>query len=535
MKNQHQNSSNLYSRRNFLKTSSICGAAAFASFMLPLDSMAALAGSFPVADTTYGKVRGMDVAGIKTFRGIRYGESTAGANRFMPPVKPKKWVDTKDAFAYGPASPQTPADPTDAYAQSVMWDSHVKAGVSEDCLWLNVWTPGLNDGGNRPVFFYIHGGGYTSGSGSYPFDGDPMARLGDAVVVTVNHRLGPFGYLDLGPVTGSSKFESAGVVGMLDLVAALEWIHENIASFGGNPGNVTIMGQSGGGSKVSTLMVMPSAKGLFHKAVVESGSALTLVARERNNDQAKQLMAELNIDPTKPEELQKVPWDAILEAKANRGFSPVVDGKIIPANPFDPVAPGVSADVPMIIGYNREDASYRNVTQSPLTEDGLNEWIKTTYPAKAAEIHSTYRKVYPTATPFQIQARISTDARLRISATTQALRKSDLGKGKAYLYLMEWASPAFEGRFESCHGVELGLILANPRIPIAGNTEEARKLADIIGSSILAFGKTGDPNCGKVPFWPDYNHETRSTMIFNTECRVDNDPTRELRLLWEKV
>ncbi len=523
------------SRRNFLKQSSLIGAAAMTSFMLPWRSIAAMADAFPVVDTVYGKIRGMDVAGIMTFRGIRYGESTAGKNRFMPPVKTKKWDGVFDAFAYGPASPQTPADPSDPYVQSVMWDNHVKAGISEDCLRLNIWTPGLSDGGNRPVFFYMHGGGFTNGSGSYPFDGDQLARMGDVVVVTVNHRLGPLGYLDLGPLTDSTKFESAGVVGMMDLVAALEWVHENIATFGGNPENVTILGQSGGGSKVSTLMVMPAAKGLFHKAVVESGSTLTLGSRERSTEQARQLVTELGIDTSRLEDIQKVDWSNIIEAEANTSFRPIVDGKVIPNHPFDPTAPEISADVPMIVGYNREDSSYTNATDTPLSEEGLKEWTKTKYRDNAPEILSIYRKIYPNATPFQLQSRISTDARLRISATTQVEKKSELNKGNAYLYLMEWASPAFEGRFESCHGVELGLILGNPRIPIAGNTAEARKMAEIMGSSIIAFGRTGNPNCDKVPNWPSYNKETRSTMIFNTECRVENDPTHELRLLWDKI
>ena len=196
--------------------------------------------------------------------------------------------------------------------------------------------PGINDNGKRPVFFYIHGGGYTNGSGGITFDGDPMARMGDAVVVTVNHRLGPMGYLDLGQVTNSSKFAYSGVVGMLDLVAALEWVRDNISNFGGDPENVLIFGQSGGGAKVSTLMVMPSAKGLFHKALVQSGSTLTLGPRSRNAGQAEKLLSELGISKTKPEDLQKIPWDAIIEARSNTSFSPIVDGVVIPKDPFDP-------------------------------------------------------------------------------------------------------------------------------------------------------------------------------------------------------
>lgn len=523
------------SRRRFMVQSSILGAAAASGFLFPRFGYASMTEGFPVVDTTYGQLRGMNVDGIMTFRGIRYGASTAGANRFMPPVKPSVWRGVHDAFAYGPASPQAPSAPTDEYALSVGWDAHVKTGISEDCLFLNVWTPSVNDNGGRPVFFYIHGGGFTNGSGGIIFDGDPLARLGNAVVVTVNHRLGPLGYLDLGGATGSSRFASAGVAGMLDLVAALEWVHDNIARFGGDPDNVLIFGQSGGGAKVSTLMVMPSAKGLFHKAVVQSGSTITLGARERNTDNTEQLLSELEISKTKPEDLQKVPWDTIIEAESNRGFSPVVDGVVIPGHPFDPAAPEISADVPMIVGYTREDSGMRDLSLGEITEDGLSEWVRETYKDNAELILTTYRKVYPNATPVQIQSRIRTDANTRSRATTMVERKSLQKRGNAYLYVVTWPSPAYEGRFGAVHGVDLGLVFGNARDLIAGNSYEARKMADIVGSTIVAFGKTGNPNCDKIPYWPPYNRETRATMIFDLESRVENDPTRELRLLWEKL
>ena len=522
------------SRRNFISKSAMLGAAAATGLLLPGRSFGALAADgFPLVDTTYGTIRGMNVAGIMTFRGIRYGESTAGSNRFMPPVKPARQKVIYDAFAYGPAAPQMPVDPTVPMTLSVGWDSHVKSGISEDCLFLNVWTPGINDGVKRPVFFYIHGGGFNNGSGGPVFDGDPLSRLGNAVVVTVNHRLGPMGYMDLGLATGSPKFAGSAVAGMLDLVAALEWVRDNISLFGGDPGNVMIFGQSGGGSKVSTLMVMPSAKGLFHKAAVQSGSTLTLGSRERNKEQTLKVMAELGT--TKPEDLQKVPWTAIIEAKSNSGFSPVVDGNIIPKNPFDPEAPEISADVPMIIGYTREDSGLVIQGGGGLTEEGLLKWAQETYKDNAGKVMSTYRKVYPNATPYQVQARIRTDSSRRKNATTMAERKSAQKRGNAYLYVVEWPSPAYDGNFGAVHGVDLGLVFGNSRDLIAGNTPEARKMADIVGSAIVAFGKTGDPNCSKVPHWAPYDKEKRATMIFDLECRAENDPTGELRLMWETM
>ena len=523
------------SRRSFLRKSSLLGAATATGMLFPASAFASMTEGFPEVETIYGKVRGMNVAGIKTFRGIRYGASTAGANRFMPPVRPARWKDVYDAFAYGPASPQAPGDPTDPYAMSVNWDAHVKSGISEDCLFLNIWTPGINDNISRPVFFYIHGGGFTNGSGGPTFDGDPLARMGNAVVITVNHRLGPLGYMDLGQLAGSSKFANAGNVGMLDLVAALEWVRDNISRFGGDPGNVLIFGQSGGGSKVSTLMVMPSAKGLFHKTLVQSGSTLTLGTRERNAGQAEKLLSELGISKTKLEDLQKVPWDNIIEARSNTGFSPVVDGIVIPKNPFDPQAPEISADVPMIVGYTREDSGIRDLSGPELTEEGLIKWIQETYRDNASLVHATYRKVYPNATPVQVQSRVRTDTNTRKRATTMVERKSAQNRGNAYLYVMEWPSPAYEGRFGAVHGVDLGLVFGNPRNLIAGNTMDARKMADIVGSSVVAFGRTGNPNCDKIPYWAPYDIESRATMIFDLECRVENDPTRDLRLLWDKI
>jgi para-nitrobenzyl esterase len=522
-------------RRSFIKRSSILGASCLSSAWFPWKAFAASGPErFPVIETSYGRVRGMNVAGIRTFRGIRYGADTAGANRFMPPVKPSPWSEVHDAFAYGPAAPQNPGNPTDPYTQSVEWDAHVKTGISEDCLRLNVWTPGLNDGGKRPVFFYIHGGGFTSGSGGFPFDGDPLARLGDIVVVTVNHRLGPLGYLDLGALGESNKFARAGVVGMLDLVAALEWVRDNISRFGGDPGNVTIAGQSGGGSKVSILMVMPSAKGLFHKAVVQSGSTLTLRPREQSRESAAALIKELSVSASNLEALQNVPWSTILQAESNAGSGPIVDGTVIPKHPFDPAAPEITADVPMIIGYTREDAAIRNLSAAPLTASGLESWAKETYGDKATRILSAYRKVYPDATPFQIQSRIRTDVNTGRRATTMAERKSAQNSGKAYLYVTTWPSPAFEGRFGAVHGVDLGLILGNPRNPIGGNAPEARKMAEVVGSSMVAFAKTVSPNCDKIPAWTAFDRESRATMLFDAESRVANDPMRELRLMWEQ-
>jgi len=521
------------SRRRFLQHTSLFGASLLTAPLWSSRLFGAEADAWPVVETTYGKLRGMDVAGIKTFRGIHYGGDTGGAGRFMPPTAPARWTGVRDAFAYGPAAPQGPINPNDAYGQSVRWDQHVKTGVSEDCLVLNVWTPALNDGARRPVCFYIHGGGFNNGSGGIIFDGDPLARLGDVVVVTVNHRLGPIGYLDLGGATGDERFASASSAGMLDLVAALDWVRDNIATFGGDPGNVMIFGQSGGGAKVSTLQVMPAARGRFHKACMQSGSTIRLGDRDAAIERTERLLAELGIAKDNPAALQQVSWTAIIEAEANTRFGPVVDGEHIPRHPFDPDAPEISADVPILVGYTKEDAGLRNLRASELTEAGLRDWIYEAYPAKAAAILTAYRRVYPSATPFQVQSRIRTDANTRNRALTMVDRKAAQGRAPAYLYEMAWASPAFEGRFGATHGTDLGLVLGTARDPIAGNTPEARNLAHQVGSAIAAFARTGNPNCDAVPFWPAYTADSRATLVFDTESRVERDPTPTLRMLWE--
>jgi para-nitrobenzyl esterase len=266
---------------------------------------------------------------------------------------------------------------------------------------------------------------------------------------------------------------------------------------------------------------------------VQSGSTITLGQGQRSGARVERLLAELGVAKDKLEDLQKVPWNKILEAQANQGFGPVVDGEVIPRHPFEPDAPVVSAEVPLIVGYTREDAAIRNLNASTLNEEALKQWAQETYGENGATRLAAYRRVYPTATPYQVQSRMRTDANTGRRATTMAERKAAQGRGKAYLYVMAWPSPAFEGRFGATHGVDLGLILANPRNPIAGNTPEARRLAELVGSAMVAFAKTGDPNCDKLPRWPAYDAQTRATMIFDADSRVENDPTKELRPLWE--
>jgi para-nitrobenzyl esterase len=546
-KSQLSQPGNSHSRRNFLKRAGMLIAAApFSSgTLLPLaqTGRAQTAGSFfVVAETTTGKVQGMNLGGIKTFKGIPYGTPTGGKNRFMPPQKPAAWTGMRDAFEFGQISPQIMADTRGDYTQLIDWDLQ-PGGMGEDCLALNVWTPALKDGGKRPVLVCFHGGGFSIGSGAaLGYSGDPLARFGNVVVVTVNHRLASFGYLHLADLGAPPEFAKSGVVGLMDLVASLEWVRNNIENFGGDPNTVMIFGQSGGGAKTSALMGMPSAKGLFHRAGVQSGSLLKVMSREAATASAEKLLKQLGIDKTRIADIQKISWEQVLDAQtalspaggATSPFIPVLDGTVIPQNPFEPTASAVSADVPMIISTTLDEAAL-SLTNFDLDEAGLKALTGRMLGDKADRVLSLYRKAYPNASPYLIQARIVTDRGFRANAYKQAERKAALGKTPAYFYLFTWPCPGYNGKFGAVHGTDVQLVFHAYRGAIGGGGADAKALADKMAAMWVAFARTGDPNTSAIPHWPAYDTQTRATMVFDSNTRMENDPRRDFRLLWEEL
>jgi len=490
-------------------------------------------------ETATGVVRGIATTGIKIFRGIPYGASTGGTNRFMPPKKPAAWTGARNSLGYGPISPQTMSGFRSDYSQLIQWDKHLGAGgMNEDCLSLNVWTPGVNDNAKRAVLVSFHGGGWATGSGNGPmYDGGQLALLGDVVVVTVNHRLASFGYTHLAAAGAPEEFTFAGVCGVMDMVASLEWVRDNIAAFGGDPGRVMIFGQSGGGSKTSTLLATPAAKGLFHRAVVQSGSTLRLADEAAAAKSADLLLQKLGLPKNRIAEIQRMPWERLLDAQvASTGaaFTPVMEGHYLPHHPFDPAGPPESRDVPVVISTTLEDAALR-LTNWDLTDSGLTALLDERYKGKAAEILQLYRPVASGKTPYLVQAQVFTDAQTRSRAIAQAERKAAQGGAGAWMYIWEWATPAFDGKLGAVHGHDVDASFNLYRNGICGTGDKTgRLMAKRLASTFVAFAKTGNPDNDQIPHWPQYDAATRATMIFDAETRVVNDPRSAIRKYWSQ-
>lgn len=531
------------SRRTFVKQASLLVAAASLRPWGTLVSAADL--DTVVADTSAGRVRGVAVEGVKVFKGVPYGASTSGTNRFRPPVKRMPWTGTRDALAYGPTAPQTADNSGTTAAGS-------PPQQSEDCLVLNVFTPGLNDGRKRPVMVWLHGGGFSSGSGSGRIlDGTSLAHTHDIVVVTLNHRLNVFGYTHLGDATGAD-FAASSSVGLLDIVAALEWVRDNIAAFGGDPHLVTIFGQSGGGRKVATLMAMPSAQGLFHRAIIESGAVLRLTTHDDAVKQTDLLLAELGLKRGQLRELQNVAMARLLAADAAvqkkitlrepgmTASTPMVDGTVIPAHPWDPKGPALSATIPLLIGYARtEETLYDRPTPEKLKIDeaGLRERASKRLGGDPTRVIEAFRGANPQATPWDLWILIATDHPRGTYSRELAKRKADQHGAPVFAYRFDWETPEGGGHMRSPHTIEIQFVFNNIKIagPLISKMSAAYALADKTSAAWVAFARSGDPNTPKLPKWPAYDAASRDTMLFNNDCRVVRDPERDPRLVMEQV
>jgi para-nitrobenzyl esterase len=505
-----------------------------------------------VADTSYGRVRGYILRGVHYFLGIPYGADTSGPNRFMPPQKPKPWNDVFSALWWGNSAPQN-MDNRYANKYASFRDHWNYDDVSEDCLRLNVFTPALKDARKRPVLFWIHGGGFSNGNGIEQdgYNGENLARFGDVVFCSINHRLGPLGFCNLAGV-GGEQFAASGNVGMLDIVAALEWVRDNIASFGGDPGSVTIMGQSGGGAKVCTLTAMPSAKGLFHKAVVLSGAAVQSGDREYAEKLGSYVLNEAGLTPAEIGKLQEMPWRQYYDiaTKAQRklaaemggavrglrfGFSPSVDGEILPQHPYVPEPAPTAADVPMIIcsTLNEQapawvDSSLQNVTWPQVVEKlkeragfgpGLGD--------KAKDVVDAYAKAFPEKKPVEIWSLVASNRQGVVTLADAKVKQP----APVFVAWFGWQPPLFDGRIGAFHCLDICFWFHNTDLMLThtGGGAKPRKLSEKMAGALVQFMKTGTPNGSGLPPWPKYTSARGETLELNDVCTVTNDPDREAR------
>ena len=502
----------------------------------------------PIVDTTHGKLKGTTDEGVLVFRGVPYGASTVGRRRFLPPLPAESWVGVRDATEFGPICPQQGAVADQGLADVKTIGALPEATLSEDCLVLNIWSQAVADGGKRPVMVWLHGRGYAAGAGSERwYHGADLVKRGDVVVVTINHRLNVYGYLHLADI-GGSDFAGSGVAGMLDVVLALEWVRDNIEQFGGDPGNVTVFGESGGGSKVSTLLAMPPAEGLFHRAVIQSGPSIRGVEAAAATEFAEQLISHFEIKPSQLEKLQEMPHEELTAglAKAARGnglggamrLAPVVDGSHFPRHPFHPEAAPTAVNVPVMIGSNKDEAALflaRDPRRRRLEDDELVERIKPLLRDRTDEILSVYRRTRPNDTPWELLLGIASE-RTRLASIMLAERKAAAGGAPVFMYLFTWESDYLGGLFKSSHAMEIPFVFGHPDIaPLTGESADREELAATMSDTWIAFARTGDPNHDGLPEWPSYNADERATMLFNVPSKVEHDPGREERLAWEGI
>ena len=527
-------------RREFLKYTS-ASLLVVASGAASLRAVSAAEAEASIVTTTHGRIKGLRSGDSYVFKGVPYARTT---QRLAPPAAPESWTDVRDAVAFGPRAWQV---------------SPMTGDMNETCQMLNLWTPAL-DNRKRPVMVWLHGGGFMNGSANSDVtDGTDLNRTGDVVVVTLNHRLGAFGFLQVGDESGA-EHGASGCAGMLDLIAALQWVRDNIDRFGGDPANVTIFGESGGGGKVLALMTMPGAKGLFHKAIVQSGALLrTAVPLAEGVKTTHEILSQLNLSPAQWRQLLDVPPEQLLKAQsavlarlgtpgsggstAQRPFSPVINGREFPEQPFDPNAPAVSADVPLMIGTNKEESRtfFAGTPQLyALDAADLPGRLRPILREDTDAALSLYRRTRPQASATDLYFAITTAQMYWYTSTRAAERKARQGRAPAYMYQYAYEGTQTAGNppvaLKSGHATEIPFVFAHPR-PRKDNEIPAheRELAAQMSQAWIAFARSGDPNHTKLPHWPAYTADQRQTMIFDVTSKVVSDPHPEERMFWQQV
>lgn len=492
-----------------------------------------------IAETEYGKVKGYIMRGIYTYLGIPYAAAASGKNRFMPPQKHEPWEGIRPTVFYGNSAPQ------DVYSRaSTSYDMFVDHWnydeISENCLCLNIWTQGIADGKNRPVIVWLHGGGFSRGNGIEQdgYHGENIARYGDVVYCSINHRLGVFGFTDLSAF--GEKYKDSGNAGLLDMVAALQWIHDNIANFGGDPNNVTIIGQSGGGAKVCLLATMPATRGLIHKGVSLSGSAIRANHPKYSRLLGEYIMKEAGLSALEVDKLQEMPWKDYMElayrASARmekeegesgmvRGsFGPIADGVHLPEGEF--FANAGSPDIPMIFcttfhewGVNRANSAQETITAAQAIEE-----LSKQYGDKAKDIYEAYSRNFPKAKPIEVLILVHS-SRLSVIEAATAKKKQN---SPVYMAWFGFCPELFDGRMRAFHCLDISFWFLNTDLIVthSGGGTRPRQLSYKMADALLSFARTGNPNCSSLPKWTEFTVESGDTMIFNDVCELKKDPDK---------
>lgn len=490
--------------------------------------------SATIVETAYGKVKGEQTDGVYVWRGIPYAKPPLGTLRFRAPEQLESWDSIRDATQFSPVASQ-PSTEVMTFLGNDM------ENMSEDCLYLNVWSQGADDK-RRPVMVWIHGGAFISGSGSSgSYDGASFAVQGDVVVVTINYRLGIMGFLHLGEI-GGEEYSTSGNCGILDQVAALQWVQKNISAFGGDPNRVTIFGESAGAMSVGVLLGFPSAKGLFNQAILQSGAASNVLSSSKATKVAQRLLASLDVEPENLSKLKGMPIEQLVEASAlipSMSLGPVIDGVSLPQHPEEALSAGSAKDIPILIGTNKDEfrlfTFFDPIWKSPSSGE-ITTIFEKTFGLHWSDISDKFldkEKLNQALYDKLMTILVFTSPAIKL-----AERQVDQN-APVWMYRFDWESPVFNGGLKSCHALEIPFVWNTINKPgmtkLTGDSPDRQEVANQLHKAWIAFARKGNPNTKEVPNWPNYNLKDRATLLFNMESRIENDPNGEERVNWEKA